>query len=90
MAQASAGVSDVVMSRAELGQTERRAGIEDDAQRLLGTARAALEYRPPGEVLFDLPSRMADLQWVCNQASTAISQRYFEGATAAVWRGGEQ
>ena len=30
----------------------RRAGIEDDAQRLLGTARAALEYRPPGEVLF--------------------------------------
>jgi hypothetical protein len=33
---------------------------------------------------------MADLQWVCNQASTAISQRYFEGATAAVWRGGDQ
>ncbi|MFT4218547.1 MAG: alpha-E domain-containing protein [Micropruina sp.] len=75
---------------ADLGQTERRAGIEDAAQRLLGTARAELEYRPPGEVLLDLPSRMADLQWVCNQASAAISQRYFEGATAAVWRGGEQ
>jgi uncharacterized alpha-E superfamily protein len=74
---------------AQLGH-ERRAGIEDDAQRVLGTARAALEYRPPGEVLHELPLRMADLQWTCNQASAAISQRYFEGATAAQWRGGDQ
>jgi uncharacterized alpha-E superfamily protein len=73
---------------AALDSGERRAGIEDDAQRLLGTARAALEYRPPGQVLDDLPRRMSELQWVCNQASAAIAQRYFEGATAAMWRGG--
>lgn len=73
---------------AALESGDRRAGIEDDAQRLLGTARAALEYRSPGEVLNDLPQRMADLQWVCNQASTAITRRYFEGATAALWHGG--
>ncbi|MFZ1410695.1 MAG: alpha-E domain-containing protein [Micropruina sp.] len=73
---------------AALDTGERRAGIEDDAQRLLGTARAALEYRPPGQVLDDLPRRMSELQRVCNQASSAIAHRYFEGATAAMWRGG--
>ncbi len=75
---------------ASLDTGDRRAGIEDDAERLLGTARAALEYRPPGEVLQDLPRRMADLQAVCNQAGAAISKRYFEGATAAQWHGGNQ
>lgn len=74
---------------AALESGDRRAGIEDDAQRLLGTARAALEYRSPREVLTGLPQRMADLQLVCNQASLAISRRYFEGATAALWHGGD-
>lgn len=70
------------------GDGDRRAGFEDEAQRLLGTARAELEYRPPGRILEDLPERMADLQRTCNQVSEAITARYFSGATVATWNGG--
>ena len=71
----------------ELDNKGRRAG-SDEAQRLLGTARAALEYRDPGMLLDDLPQRMTDLQRICNHVSEAITQRYFSGATAATWSGG--
>ncbi|MFZ0529681.1 MAG: alpha-E domain-containing protein [Propionicimonas sp.] len=66
----------------------RRVGFDDEAQRLLGTARAALEYRDPGKVLDDLPARMTDLQRTCKLVSEAITQRYFSGATAETWSGG--
>ncbi|MGB7963155.1 MAG: alpha-E domain-containing protein [Propionicimonas sp.] len=72
----------------ELDQGERRVGFEDDAQRLLGTARAALEYRLPGRILDDLPRRMAELQRTVTQVSQAVTNRYFVGATAASWQGG--
>ena len=75
-------------SLAELDLGERRTGFESDAQRQLGTARASLEYRRTSEVLEGLPDRMARLQVRLNQAGSAISQRYFEGATAAQWIGG--
>ena len=73
---------------AELDQGGRRAGYDDDAQRLLGTARADLEYRQPGKILDDLPHRMSDLQRTCAQVSEAITTRYFVGATAEAWQGG--
>ncbi|MGC3993886.1 MAG: alpha-E domain-containing protein [Propionicimonas sp.] len=66
----------------------RRVGFDDEARRLLGTARAALEYRAPGRILEDLPHRMTDLQRICNQVSETVTQRYFSGATAATWSGG--
>ncbi len=66
----------------------RRVGFDDEAQRLLGTARAALEYRAPGRMLEDLPQRMTDLQRTCNLVSEAVTTRYFTGATAATWSGG--
>jgi len=66
----------------------RRVGFNDEARRLIGTARAALEYRPPGRMLEDLPARMTDLQRTCNQVSLTVSTRYFSGATAATWSGG--
>ena len=56
--------------------------------RLLGAARATLEYLPPDEILRDLPEEMARLQAVCSQATSAISARYFEGSAAAEWVGG--
>ncbi len=71
----------------ELDQKARRAG-SDEPQRLLGTARAALEYRDPGKLLDDLQQRMSELQRICNQVSGAISDRYFSGSTAARWSGG--
>ena len=67
---------------------ERRAGFEGDASRLLGKARAELEYRPLSEILADLPGQMTRLQQTCSQASDAISDRYFEGAAALQWHGG--
>ena len=66
----------------------RRAGFHDDAQRLLGTARAALEYQRPERLLAELPQRMADLQRTCHQAGEAITGRYFSAATAAAWQEG--
>lgn len=67
----------------------RRVGFDDEARRLLGTARAALEYRPPARILEDLPQRMTDLQRTCNRVSETVTQRYFSGATAATWSGGK-
>jgi uncharacterized alpha-E superfamily protein len=65
---------------------ERRGLTEDEVARTLGRARAELEYRTRGEVLLDLPERMAELQITCARANAAISARYFEGAVAAEWR----
>lgn len=66
-------------------QRDRR---DNDAARLLGFARASLEYMAPDEITKDLPERMAELQQVCNRATQAISKRYFEGSLAAEWSGG--
>lgn len=75
-----------------LGQLSTAAelrGHEDEATRLLGTARAALEYRDPGRMLDELPARMGQLQITCNRASESIAERYFSGAVAASWSEGE-
>lgn len=69
------------------GATRRVAG-DGDAARLLGRARAELEYRALGELLTDLPDRMAGLQRTCAGANDAISRQYFEGAVAAEWHEG--
>jgi uncharacterized alpha-E superfamily protein len=55
----------------------QRAGFDDEAQRLLGRARADLEYRPLTDILADLPEEMESLQRTCAQASEAITARYF-------------
>lgn len=61
--------------------------VDNAAIRLLGGARAQLEYMPPDEVLGDLPAKMATLQIACHDATRAITSRYFEGALAAEWVG---
>jgi uncharacterized alpha-E superfamily protein len=71
-----------------LGLSVSSRGYEDEAMRLLGTARAALEYRDPGRVLDELPQRMTELQRTCNHVSQAVTERYFSGSTAASWSGG--
>lgn len=65
-----------------------RGGYEDEAARLLGSARAALEYRDPRRILDDLPQRMATLQRSCSDVCAAITVRYFNVAVAANWNGG--
>lgn len=72
----------------ELGAKHQRVGFGDEAQRLLGRARAELEYRPLHEVLAELPTEMARLQESCSLAADAISQRYFDVAEPISWAGG--
>ncbi|MGB3827789.1 MAG: alpha-E domain-containing protein [Ornithinimicrobium sp.] len=67
---------------------ERRAGFTGDAMRLIGRARAELEYQPLSEILSDLPGRMTALQRTCSEANDAVAQRYFEGANSVTWHSG--
>ncbi len=81
-------LNTAVEALAQLGPSNLRIRPDDPAMRLLGAARATLEYLPPDEILRDLPEEMARLQAVCSQATSAISARYFEGSAAAEWVGG--
>lgn len=81
-------LNTAVDSLAQLGPGNQRIRPDDPAARLLGAARASLEYLPPDEILQELPSQMAKLQVVCSQATQAVSVRYFEGSAAAEWVGG--
>jgi uncharacterized alpha-E superfamily protein len=66
----------------------QRVGFQDEAQRLLGRARAELEYRSIGDIVSDLPNEMERLQRTCAAASDAVTQRYFAHAVAMSWQGG--
>ena len=72
----------------QLGPTNLRIRPDDAAARLLGAAKANLEFMPPDEILSDLPEEMAKLQMVCSQTTGAVAHRYFEGSAAAEWVGG--
>ncbi|WP_156758848.1 alpha-E domain-containing protein [Microbacterium karelineae] len=64
-----------------------RTGVGDEARRLLGRARAELEYSPLGETLADLPLGMERLQRSCATASEVVTRRYFSRAEALSWVG---
>lgn len=72
----------------ELENTGQRVGFGDEAQRVLGRARANLEYRPLSDILSRLPEEMEDLQVTCSVAAEAIGKRYFETSEALSWVGG--
>ena len=60
----------------------------DEARGLLGLARAELEFAPPGGLLVDLPTRLADLQATCSVTCEAITRRYFIHTVPTEWRKG--
>ena len=64
-----------------------RAGVQNEAQRLLGRTRAELEYRSLSDFVAELPSEMERLQRTCAHATDAITRRYFAGAEATEWHG---
>jgi uncharacterized alpha-E superfamily protein len=72
----------------ELESATQRAGFGDEAQRLLGRARADLEYRPLADIVSHLPEEMERLQRTCTDAAEAVAVRYFETAEAINWAGG--
>ncbi|WP_028656302.1 alpha-E domain-containing protein [Nocardioides sp. J54] len=65
----------------------RRAGFQDEAQRLIGRMRAELEYRSLSDLVETLPDEMERLQRTCAAATDAIGRRYFAGAEALAWKG---
>ncbi len=72
----------------ELGSTAHRVGFGDEAQRVLGRARADLEYRRFGDILSNLPVEMEKLQETCSDAAEAIALRYFDTSEHVTWAGG--
>lgn len=61
-----------------------------EAARLLGRARAELEYRPLADVLTDLAGEMERIQQRATRASEAIAARWFPAPAAPGWRVGER
>ena len=72
----------------DLAAAGPRVGFGDEAQRLLGRARADLEYRPLAAILTDLPEEMEQLQVTCSAAAEAIGTKYFDTSEAIHWAGG--
>ena len=72
----------------ELGSSGHRVGFGDEAQRLLGRARADLEYRRFADLLGNLPVEMEKLQETCSDAAEAIALRYFDTSEHVTWAGG--
>ena len=70
---------------AELEPASGRAGLDDEARRILGRARVELEFRRVDELIADLPVRLHGLQAVCAQASDAVTRRYFRSTTPLEW-----
>jgi len=71
----------------EIEPRSDRAGVSDQALRLLGQIRSELEYRPIAEILEDLTSHMDSVQLATSAASEAIRQRYFPTNAAPSWVG---
>ncbi len=65
----------------------QRAGIQNEAQRLIGRTRAELEYRSLSDVVADLPHEMERLQRTCALATEAVTKRFFAGAESLAWHG---
>ncbi len=61
---------------------------DGEAARLLGQARARLEFHERTQMLDDLSERMTALQSACAGADAAITRRFFEGAVAPQWHEG--
>ncbi|MGQ0626339.1 MAG: alpha-E domain-containing protein [Sporichthyaceae bacterium] len=65
-----------------------RSGFADDARRLLGRARADLEFRSPGDLLANFSADLEGLQGTCSAVSDAIAERYFPRLLQQGWSAG--
>jgi uncharacterized alpha-E superfamily protein len=70
---------------ASLDPLTGRAGLDDEARRIIGRARTDLEFRRAGELLRDLPAQLARVQTACSDAGTAVASRYFRQTAPIEW-----
>ena len=62
-----------------------RAGLDDEARRILGRARTELEFRRVHELIADLPSYLRSLQAACSDAGDAVARRFFRQSALQEW-----
>lgn len=72
-------------SLAALDPDASRIGVVDPARRIVGRARAGLEYIDPTRLLSGLDERLERLQAACLDAAEAVASRYFQYADAVAW-----
>ncbi len=60
----------------------------DEAQGLIGLARAGLEYSSPATLAHELPARLQQLQRNISQVSDAVTRRYFAHDMPTEWQRG--
>lgn len=70
---------------AQLSPDVGRIGPAEVAQRTLGRARAALEFRDTMEIYNNLPAQLVNLQSTCSLASAEISSRFFQREKTRPW-----
>lgn len=80
-------IAQAADSLREIEPRLERAGVSDQAQRLLGQIQSELEFRPVAEVLVDLPAHMSAIQDATSAATEAIRRRYFPENVAPSWIG---
>lgn len=66
----------------------QRVGFKDDAHRIIGEARTALEFHHAVDLIAVLPEHPDNVQAACARASEAVSTKYFSHAVEASWSGG--
>jgi uncharacterized alpha-E superfamily protein len=70
---------------AELDPRSGRAGMPDEARRILGHLRTSLEFRRIEELIDDLPGLLMNLQKACGASSAALAARYFRQTSPIEW-----
>jgi uncharacterized alpha-E superfamily protein len=70
---------------AELDPGTSRAGLEDEARRILGRARTDLEFRTSEDLVATLPTRLVAIQAACSAAGVAVAHRYFRQTSLVGW-----
>lgn len=69
-----------------LDQQQSRTGGGEEAKRIMGRARARLEYETLSEIIQHLPTHLRDVQMACRNASSAIASTYFQREATLAWR----
>jgi uncharacterized alpha-E superfamily protein len=62
-----------------------RIGANQEALRLLGQARSALEFLRPEDLMEDLPTQLSGLQDCIRDVGEAVSLQYFHAAPWVAW-----
>jgi uncharacterized circularly permuted ATP-grasp superfamily protein/uncharacterized alpha-E superfamily protein len=59
---------------------------QDEALVMIGRVRAEIEYLPANKVMDGLADRMEQVQQVCTDVGTLVSQRYLTGGMCEAWK----